>query len=53
VAVQADEVHPPLIRQQIGLLALLEVLIADSKLAALALVPGGIVDHEDRADLMA
>jgi hypothetical protein len=53
VAVQANELHPPLIRQQIGLLALLEILIADPKLAALALVPGRIVDHEDCADLMA
>lgn len=53
VPVQADELHPPLVWQQVGLLALLEVLVADPKLAALALIPAGIVDHEHRADLMA
>jgi hypothetical protein len=35
---------------RVGLLALLEVLITDSKFAAFALVPAGIVDHEDRAN---
>src|SRR5215218_7311786 len=49
VAAQADELHPPLIRQQVGLLALLEVLVADPKFTALTLVPAGIVDHQDRA----
>jgi hypothetical protein len=53
VAIKADELDPPLIWQQVGLLALLEVLVTDSKLAALALVPAGIVDNEDRADFVA
>jgi hypothetical protein len=52
VAVQADELHPPLIWQQVGLLALLEVLVADPKLATLALISAGILDDEDRTDLV-
>jgi hypothetical protein len=53
VAIKADELDPPLIWQQVGLLALLEVLVADSKLATLALIPAGILNDEDRANLVA
>src|SRR5215211_2661954 len=50
---QADELNPALIRQQLGLLTLLEELVTDPQLPALALVPAGILDDQHRADFMA
>src|SRR2546423_4550602 len=51
VPLELDELDPSLIRQQVGPLALTEILPAEPDLAALVVEPPRVVDDDERADL--